>query len=113
MRPYNRGTRTRLPDGDVDLDAPPTPDRRVTRKLVQNGYVDVAWHLYQHTHDQALLERTGSDDRVDHAYVSQPLAQAVSDYRRLTNPDGASDHHGLTFHLDPAAADTSNVWIHR
>ncbi|MFI1966690.1 endonuclease/exonuclease/phosphatase family protein [Streptomyces pathocidini] len=37
MRPYNVGSRTLLPDGDFDPAATPLPDRRVTRKLAQNG----------------------------------------------------------------------------
>jgi hypothetical protein len=77
------------------------------------GLIDVAWHLHKRTGNQELLARTGNDDRIDQAYVSQPLAEAVSGYQPLTAPDGASDHHGLAFHLDPAAANTQNVRAHR
>ncbi|XNR94817.1 hypothetical protein NRF20_46005 [Streptomyces sp. R-74717] len=97
MRPYNVESRTLLPDGDFDPGVAPEPDRRVTRKLAQNGYVDVAWHLFEQSHrqDTQLLAPTGTDDRIDQAWVSGPLAGAVSDYRLLDAPKEASDHHGL------------------
>lgn len=42
MRPYNTASRTLLPDGDLEPGQSLEPDRRVARKLVHNGYVDVA-----------------------------------------------------------------------
>lgn len=113
MRPYNLGSRTLLPDGDMDVSHTPEPDRRVARKLVQNGYVDVAWHLYEKTKDEALLAPTGTDDRIDQAWVSSPLADAVSDYRLLDQPADASDHHGLVFTIDTDLIDIENPWEYR
>lgn len=100
MLPYNLGSRTLPPEGDVVDRTTLMPDRRVTRKLAHKGYVDVAWHLYQQTRDLDLLRPTGTDDRIDQAWVTGPLAGAVSDYRLLDQPKGASDHHGLAFTLD-------------
>ncbi len=115
MRPYNLGSRTLLPDDDFDPVAAPEPDRRVARKLAQNGYVDVAWHLFEKSQgkDTALLAPTGTDDRIDQAWVSSPLAEAVSDYRLLDEPAGASDHHGLVFHIDTEAIDATRPWTYR
>ncbi|WP_370066373.1 endonuclease/exonuclease/phosphatase family protein [Streptacidiphilus sp. MAP5-3] len=113
MRPYNLGSRTLLPEGDVDPGVDPVPDRRVARKLVQNGYVDVAWHLYEKTGDERLLASTGTDDRIDQAWVSGPLAGAVSGYRLLSEPKGASDHDGLAFELETSAIDTARPWAYR
>ncbi|MEV6586844.1 hypothetical protein [Streptomyces acidicola] len=39
MRPYNVGSRTLLPHGDMAAPHDLKPDRRVTGKLVHNGYV--------------------------------------------------------------------------
>lgn len=113
MRPYNTASRTVLPNTDFDATAAPTPDRRVARKLVQNGYVDVAWHLFGQTGDPRLLAATGTDDRIDQAWVSGPLAGAVSDYRLLDTPTGASDHHGLVFRIDTDMIDTGEAWTYR
>ncbi|WP_435124556.1 hypothetical protein [Actinacidiphila sp. bgisy144] len=113
MRPYNLGSRTLLPPAGIQPDAIPVPDRRIARKLAHLGYVDVAWHLYERTKDLALLAPTGSDDRVDQAWVSGPLAGAVTGYRLLDTPPGASDHHGFVFQLDTAAIDTTDLWSYR
>jgi hypothetical protein len=113
MRPYNLGSRTLLPRGDLIPGEEWEPDRRVARKLVQNGYVDVAWHLFEKTKDQALLAPTGTDDRIDQAWVTGPLADAVSDYRLLDQPPGASDHHGLAFTLDTDLIARDNLWEYR
>lgn len=115
MRPYNVGSRILLPDGDFEPGATPEPDRRVTRKLAQNGYVDVAWYLFEQSlgQDTHLLAATGTDDRIDQAWVSGPLAGAVSDYRLLDEPREASDHHGLAFCIDTDAIDTSSLWTYR
>lgn len=113
MRPYNIASRTLLPDGDLPPVVGTEPDRRVTRKMVHNGYVDVAWHLYQQTGDAGLLQPTGTDDRIDQAWVSTPLAPAVSGYRLLDSPDGASDHCGLVFRLETDAISTDDVWTYR
>ncbi|GHE14687.1 endonuclease/exonuclease/phosphatase family protein [Streptomyces alanosinicus] len=113
MRPYNVGSRTLLPRGDMIAPLDLEPDRRVTGKLAHNGYVDVAWHLFEQTKDQALLEPTATDDRIDQVWVSGPLAPAVSGYRRLDQPAGASDHDGLAFQLDTDAIDTDRPWAYR
>lgn len=113
MRPYSLGSRTLMPEEDIVSGHKPEPDRRVARKLVQNGYVDVAWHLYEKTKDEALLAPTGTDDRIDQAWVSGPLAGAVSGYQLLDQPAGASDHHGLVFTLDTEAIDTASPWAYR
>lgn len=100
-RPFDRATRTL-----ADLGLPPEqrpPYRQVTQKLVHHGFVDVAWHLYQQTGDSALLRATGTDDRIDQGWVSNPLASAIRSYRVLDTPPGASDHAGLLFQLDLAA----------
>ncbi|MGW5096305.1 endonuclease/exonuclease/phosphatase family protein [Streptomyces nodosus] len=113
MRPYNVGSRTLLPDGDFVPGQALEPDRRVTRKLAHNGFIDVAWHLFQQTKDESLLRPTATDDRIDQVWVSGPLADAVSDYQVLDSPAGASDHHGLVFQLDTDAIDTTNLWTYR
>ncbi|MFJ8746538.1 hypothetical protein ACIRL2_45250 [Embleya sp. NPDC127516] len=113
MRAYNAGSRTLLPAGDVTPGTAPEPDRRVARKLAQNGLVDVAWHLFEQTGDHRLLARTGTDDRIDQAWVSSPLAGAVSNYRLLDRPEGASDHHGLVFRIDTDNVDTTDPWARR
>ncbi|WP_244283001.1 hypothetical protein [Streptomyces flavidovirens] len=115
MRPYNLDSRTLLPDGGFDPSAAPEPDRRVARKLAQNGYVGVAWRLFEKSQgkDTALLAPTGTDDRIDQAWVSAPLADAVSDYRLLDDPEGASDHHGLVFRIDINAIDPTSPWAYR
>ena len=113
MRPYNLGARTMLPAGDVVAGHGLEPDRRVARKLVQNGYVDVAWHLFAKTGDEGLLAPTGTDDRIDQAWVSGPLADAVDGYRLLDQPPGASDHQGLVFTIDTDLISRENLWEYR
>ncbi|WP_424864053.1 endonuclease/exonuclease/phosphatase family protein [Streptomyces sp. MMS24-I29] len=115
MRPYNLGSRTLLPDADADFDpaAAPEPDRRVARKLAQNGYVDAAWALYEERGDEELLRRTATDDRIDQLWVSAPLRDTVVDYAVLDTPAGASDHHGLVVRLDLDQAAADNVWEYR
>ncbi|MGW5442810.1 hypothetical protein [Streptomyces asiaticus] len=113
MRPYNIGSRTHLPEGDFVPGQTLKPNRDATRKLAQNGYVDVAWHLFQQTKNDTLLRSTATDDRIDQAWVSSPLADAISDYQLLDEPAGASDHHGLVFRIDTRAIDTTNLWTYR
>ncbi|MEU3565413.1 endonuclease/exonuclease/phosphatase family protein [Kitasatospora sp. NPDC006786] len=126
MRPYNRSARTLLPSqartalpsqaGALLTEVGPAaavPDRRVAETLAHTGYVDAAWHLYQQNRDPELLRRTSTDDRIDQAWVSAPLAPAVTGYRVLDAPAGASDHHGLAVHLDLARAATDDVWEYR
>ncbi|MGW0885401.1 endonuclease/exonuclease/phosphatase family protein [Streptomyces sp. NPDC002671] len=109
MRPYNRGSRTLLPDPGRPL----APDRRVAQTLAHHGYVDVAWHQYQKDKDPGLLAPTGTDDRIDQVWVSTPMAPAVSGYRVLDQPEGASDHKGLVFTVDTDLIDTSQPWRHK
>ncbi|WP_194235996.1 hypothetical protein [Streptomyces acidicola] len=45
--------------------------------------------------------------------MSRPLAGAVSGYRLLDQPGGASDHDGLVFQLDTDAIDTARPWAYR
>ncbi|WP_446038095.1 endonuclease/exonuclease/phosphatase family protein [Streptomyces sp. SID1121] len=113
MRPYNVGSRMHLPDGDFVPGQGLKPNRDVTRKLAQNGYVDVAWHLFQQTRNEVLLRPTATDDRIDQAWVSGALAPAVSNYQLLDEPAGASDHHGLAFRIDTDAIDLTHVWTYR
>lgn len=112
MRPYNIGART-LSHGEFVPGQPLEPNRRVARKLTQNGYVDVAWELFKQSGDEALLRHTASDDRIDQIWVSSPLTNAVSHYRVLDSPAGASDHHGLSVQIDTDAIDVTNPWAHR
>ncbi|MFE6052858.1 endonuclease/exonuclease/phosphatase family protein [Kitasatospora sp. NPDC056446] len=113
MRPYNVGSRTLLPSGDFVPGDALEPDRRVTRKLAHNGFIDVAWHLFEQTKDEVLLAPTGTDDRIDQAWVSGPLAGAVSNYHVLATPAEASDHHGLVFRIDTDAIDVTRPWAYR
>jgi hypothetical protein len=80
-----------------------------------SGFVDVAWHLYEQgdRKNETLLTRTGTDDRIDQGWVSQPLAPAIVDYQVLDTPEGASDHKGFAFRLDLSKALTDNVWDYR
>ncbi|WP_049650127.1 endonuclease/exonuclease/phosphatase family protein [Kitasatospora sp. MY 5-36] len=113
MRPYNRGSRTTLTDPALHQQPAPVPDRRVAWKLAANGLVDTAQHLHEQTGDDALLRRTGSDDRVDQLWVSAPLAPAIVSYTLLNAPADASDHHGLAVALDTDRIDTSEPWTYR
>ncbi|MQS17891.1 endonuclease/exonuclease/phosphatase family protein [Streptomyces kaniharaensis] len=113
MRPYNRGTRTLLTDPALGRQSGPVPDRRVAWKLAANGLNDAAWHLYQQTGNEALLHRTGADDRIDQLWVSAPLAPAIVSYALLDTPADASDHHGLVVVLDTDLIDTSQPWAYR
>ncbi|MER5973308.1 endonuclease/exonuclease/phosphatase family protein [Streptomyces sp. NPDC002055] len=110
MRPYNIAARTRLPS---EAGAPLVPDRRVTEMLAYAGYTDAAWHRYQQCGNRDLLRATGTDDRIDAVWVSHPLREAITDYRLLDSPAGASDHHGLAVRLDLTRAATDNVWDYR
>lgn len=112
MLPYNRAARTRLPS---EVDGQLVPDRRVSEKMSYSGFVDVAWHLYEQgdRKNETLLTRTGTDDRIDQGWVSQPLAPAIVDYQVLDTPEGASDHKGFAFRLDLSKALTDNVWDYR
>lgn len=110
MRPYNRAARTRLPS---EAGHPLVPDRRVTEMLAYSGYTDAAWTLYQQTGDDELLRRTGTDDRIDQVWLSEPLGGAVVGCRYLDKPVDASDHLGLAVTLDLGQADTSTVWEYR
>lgn len=110
MLPFNRSARCLLPEpGDTG----PVADRRIGLKLEHAGLVDTAWHLFEQTHDQALLERTASDDRVDQIWVSAPLTAAICGYQVLDDPADASDHKGLMIELDLGLAVTENVWDYR
>ncbi|RLU86232.1 hypothetical protein CTZ27_24960 [Streptomyces griseocarneus] len=110
MRPYNRSARTRLPS---ESDGALVPDRRVTETLSYSGFVDAAWRLYETTGDKSLLRRTGSDDRIDQLWVSEPLADTVVEYRLLDIPEGASDHAGFMVRLDLSKAATNDPWEYR
>jgi endonuclease/exonuclease/phosphatase family metal-dependent hydrolase len=108
QRPYNRGARTILTEPEAD--EKPIPDRRVAWKLRQNGLWDAARIVFDRTQDQAVLGRTGTDDRIDQLWVSSPLAPAVQSYQLLDTPAGASDHHGLLVTLDLDLAITDRPW---
>ncbi|MFE2426932.1 endonuclease/exonuclease/phosphatase family protein [Streptomyces sp. NPDC059373] len=111
MRPYNAGSRTVLTDPASD--APLQPDRRVAWKLHANGLRDAAWELYQRSGDENVLAPTGTDDRIDQLWVSSPLVPALVSYRRLTEPDKASDHDGLVVVIDTGLIDTTSPWTYR
>ena len=116
MRPYNIGSRTLMDWSKWDGSGMPPmlgPDRRVSRKFVHNGYVDVAQHLYNKTRDERLLAPTSTDDRIDIAWVSRPLVPALVSYRRLPTPTGASDHDGLVIVMDTDLINVSSPWIYR
>ncbi|MET9078604.1 endonuclease/exonuclease/phosphatase family protein [Streptomyces sp. NPDC004232] len=108
MRPYNRGKRLVL--ADPAAPGPDTPDRSVAWRIARHGFVDVAWHLHQQTGDDALLQRTGTDDRIDWILVSYALAPCIVDYGVVR---GASDHAGVWARLDLDRAATDNVWEYR
>ncbi|MEU6647714.1 endonuclease/exonuclease/phosphatase family protein [Streptomyces albidoflavus] len=110
MRPYNRASRTRLPS---EVGGELVPERRVTEMLAHSGYVDVAAHLHQKTGDPACLRRTGTDDRIDQTWVSEPLTPAIVGYEVLDTPAGASDHHGQAVCLDLDRVETTNLWTYR
>jgi endonuclease/exonuclease/phosphatase family metal-dependent hydrolase len=109
MRPYNRASRTRLPS---EVGGQTVPERRVAEQLAYSGYVDAAWELFERTGDKELLARTGTDDRVDQAWVSEPLRAAIDGYGLLADPAGASDHRGFWLRLDLDRAATE-VWEYR
>lgn len=110
MLPYNISSRTELtPPGDKEL----RPNRQVSWIIAKNGYVDAAWHLYTQTGDESLLERTATDDRIDQAWVSNPLAPALISYSRLDKPVEASNHDGIAIQIDTNLADTENLWNYR
>lgn len=111
MRPYNTATRTLLPDRPRTR--PESGAGPAGRPQARPQRVDVAWRLYQQTGDLELLRPTGTDDRIDQAWVSGPLTDAVSDYRLLDQPKGASDHHGLVFCLDTDLISRDNLWEYR
>ncbi|MGW3313417.1 hypothetical protein ACWDG9_43410 [Streptomyces sp. NPDC001073] len=81
--------------------------------MVHNDCLGAAWHLYQQSGDTGLLRPTVTDDRIDEAWVSAPLAPAVSGYRLLHSPDGASDRCGLIFRLETDAISTEVVLSYR
>lgn len=109
MLPYNRGSRLKVPD-DPANPGPPVPDRSVARRIAAKGFVDVAWHLYEKTGDEKLLQRTGSDDRIDWILVSYALVPCIIDYGVVS---GGSDHNGIWAKLDLAKAKTDDVWSYR
>jgi endonuclease/exonuclease/phosphatase family metal-dependent hydrolase len=104
MRPYNRGSRL-LPSA---AGQPPRADTQVADKLADNGFVDVAQHLYGKTREEALLAPTAGGMRIDQIWVSGALAPCITGYGLLKH--GASDHHGAWARLDLSLAATDNVW---
>ncbi|MEV4741563.1 endonuclease/exonuclease/phosphatase family protein [Streptomyces sp. NPDC049555] len=108
MLPHNKGSRLKITDPEKP--GPWEPDRSVAWRIAAKGFIDVAWHLYKETGDEKLLERTGSDDRIDWILVSQPLAPCIADYGIVS---GGSDHDGIWVRLDLTKAKSSDVWSYR
>ncbi|MGW2397192.1 hypothetical protein ACWCYY_11620 [Kitasatospora sp. NPDC001664] len=44
--------------------------------------------------------------------VSSPLLPALVSYQLLTEPAGASDHHGVAVVFDTDLIDTANPWAY-
>ena len=106
LRPYNIAARTILDaEGEGYV-----PDRRIGQKFMQAGFVDVAYHLYERTHDDKYLTRTAKDDRLDQFWVTEPLADAIVDYWLITSPEEASDHAGVAFTLDTEKIQSVEGW---
>jgi exonuclease III len=108
QKPYNTAARTVL--NDPSNNEPLQPDRRISWKLEQAGFVDVAYHMYQKTKDEKFLERTANEDRIDQFWVSKPLADRLINYWVVGNPEGASDHKGIVFQLDTDKVNASDNW---
>lgn len=108
MRPYNRGKR--LIVTDPANTGPDAPDRSVAWRITRHGFVDAAWHLYQQTGDEMLLQRTGNDDRIDWILVSSALSPCIVDYGVV---HGATDHAGVWARLDLGRAAVDTVWEYR
>lgn len=114
MRPYNIGSRTLMPDPPgADPASSRRPDRRVNAKFLHKGYVDVAQALFERTGDPQLLACTAHDDRIDVMHVSKPLAPALISYRRLHQPEEASDHDGAVMTMETDLIDTADPWSWR
>ena len=104
---HNRSSRTILdPDRPDELRG----DRRVGLVLSRGGLTDAAALQHERTGQEALLAPTGHYGRlrVDQAWVSDRLVDAVVECRRLElerGADGAplaSDHHPIRLDLDLA-----------
>ena len=111
MRPYNIGSRTVHTDPELGL--PLSPQRDVAWTLAANGFVDVAWHRYKQSGDEDLLRPTCAEDRIDQIWVSRALVPAITGYRLLDSPPGASDHDGVAAVLDLSLAVTDDPWDYR
>ncbi|SDT74515.1 endonuclease/exonuclease/phosphatase family protein [Actinoplanes derwentensis] len=108
MLPFNLASRTIVgPDGTR------RPNRQVAHALRARGYHDTAWERHQRTGYDRYLRRTSHDDRIDRIHVSTPLAQAVTRYELLDQPEGASDHHGVTITMDTDLIDRTDLWTYR
>jgi endonuclease/exonuclease/phosphatase family metal-dependent hydrolase len=113
MLPHNRMNRLLDPHNPNS-----EPNRMVALELFNGGFFDVAAELHRRSvaagaPDDRLLARTGQSDRIDWIAVSSHLREALIDYRRLDQPEDASDHYGITATLDLVRADTSNLWDYK
>lgn len=113
MLPHNKLLRLHNPLSDN-----PTPNTDIAQAVRDGGFIDVAAELYDRsitagTPDESYLAYTGRTDRIDWIAVSQPLREAITDYRLLDTPEAASDHHGISATLDLTACDTANPWTYR
>ncbi len=108
LRPYNISSRTLLTEPGKGYIA----DRRIGKKFMQAGFVDVAYHMYEKTNDPKYLARTAKDDRIDQFWVTKPLADAVVDYWLITSPEQASDHAGVVFTLDTEKVQPVAGWVY-
>jgi hypothetical protein len=108
MLPFNKMNRLINP-----RDPDPQPNKSVAQALYDGGFHDVAAELHMRTGDDRLLAYTGKTDRIDWIAVSQPLCDALVSYTLLDQPDGASDHEGVSCVIDLTKVDTSNPWSYR
>lgn len=97
MEPYDRAIRY----CDPLADEPSQPNTDIAQAFAEHGYHDAASLLLaKHPERTDVLGPTGKTDRIDAIHLSDSLTDAVRDYRRLSTPHGASNHHGIRIDLD-------------
>jgi hypothetical protein len=108
MLPFNKMNRLINP-----RDPDPQPNTSVAQALYDGGFHDVAAELHMRTGDDDLLAYTGKTDRIDWIAVSQPLRDAIVSYTLLGQPEGASDHEGVSCVIDLSKVDLVDPWSYR
>lgn len=95
---HNRASRTILDQDDPDN---VVGDRRMGLALTRGGLTDVAAHQAAVTGDNRLFAITGVYGlmRVDQAWVTHELVDAITGYERLDH-HGVTDHHPILVDLD-------------